>query len=82
MACCANSCCSDMMCANAGGNLDNVFNDIGQLLNPFTPAINKKIACSGKPQTLIGKLGITSGQFVFFGIAVVAALILLPHVVK
>lgn len=75
MACC----CDPTMCANSGGHLDSVWCNIGNLINPFAPGINKRIACAGKPQTLTGKLGITSGQFLLFGGLLFGMILLLHH---
>lgn len=77
MACCAEPC--PTMCAQAGSNLDCIFNDISGLIAPFTPAINKRIANAGQPNTVAGKLGNFSGQQILLlgGVLVVLALVLL-----
>lgn len=81
MACCACSEPCPTMCAQAGSNLDGIFCDISTLLTPFVPAINKKIANSGQPTTVAGKLGNFSGQQILLmgGVLVVIALIALHH---
>lgn len=80
MACtCAEPC--PTMCAQAGSNLDCIFSDISGLIQPFVPAINRKIAGSGQPNTVAAKLGnFTNQQALLIGaVVVVIALVALHH---
>lgn len=72
------------MCAQAGSNLDTIFGDIGHLLTPLTPAINKVIANSGQPSTQsqiallqANAAANTSKDLIFASALVVVALIVL-----
>lgn len=76
---CAEPC--PTMCAQAGSNLGCIIDDLSNLIQPFVPAINKKIAGSGQPNTVAGKLGNFSNQQMLLlgGIVVVIALVVLHH---
>lgn len=69
------------MCAQAGSNLDNIFNDISTLVKPFIPAINRQIVGAGQPNTVASKIGTFSNQQILLigGVLVVVALIALHH---
>lgn len=69
-------CCAPPMCANAGTQLNCIFNDIGTLIKPFAPAINQKISSSGKPSTVASFLGtFSSNQMLVIGLVVFAIIV-------